>query len=77
MQKDKEEEERERRRGNTAPRPLSGTGISESKASFLETSSGRVHFLHSKITCEKSRNVKALKKEKVQDILWMTADFYA
>lgn len=78
MRRDKEEEERERRRGNIAPRPLSGTGMSESKASFLETSGGKVkHFLHSKITRGKSRRMKALRKEKVQNILWVTADFSA
>ena len=77
MWKDKEEEERGRRRGNSA-RPFSGTGMSESTASFLETLGGRVkHLLHSKITCEKSRSVKAPRKEKVRDILWVTADFYA
>ena len=78
MWKDKEKEEKERRKGNIAPRPLSGPGMSESKASFLETSGGRVkHFLHSKITCGKSRRMKALRKEKVQNILWVTAGFSA
>ena len=66
------------KKGKHSARPFSGTGMSESTASFLETLGGRVkHLLHSKITCEKSRSVKTPRKEKVWDILWVTADFYA
>ena len=67
-----------KKKGKHSARPFSGTGMSESTANFLETLGGRVkHLLHSKITCEKSRSVKAPRKEKVRDILWVTADFYA